>query len=84
MKCEYRAFSLVELLVVITIVAVLSAAAVPVYRNYMIKSRVQEVMSVMHYNATLINQYISIHSNVPPAGVFSPVGTLGYGYMQWQ
>ncbi len=63
MKCSnikenVQAFSLVELMVVIAIIGILSAVAVPSYKNYIIKSRIVEVLTVMEsYKLSVINIY---------------------------
>lgn len=41
-----KAFSLVELLVVITIIAILSAAAIPSYNKYIVKTQVSNVLAI--------------------------------------
>lgn len=42
-----KSFSLVELIVVITIIGVLSAIAIPAYKTYMIKSKITEALTVL-------------------------------------
>lgn len=55
-----RAFSLVELLVVVAIVAILAALAVPVYNTYLIKSRITELLAVAdNYKIKIIENYIA-------------------------
>lgn len=39
-----KAFSLIELMVVIAIVGILAAVAIPSYRNYIIRSKVSEII----------------------------------------
>ncbi|MDB6097183.1 MAG: pilA [Francisellaceae bacterium] len=41
-----KGFSLIELMIVIAIIGVLAAIAVPSYRNYVIKARVTELMGL--------------------------------------
>lgn len=41
-----RAFSLVELLVVVAVIAILTAVAMPVYSTYLVKARVTEMLVV--------------------------------------
>jgi type IV pilus assembly protein PilA len=41
-----KGFSLIELLIVLTIVAVLCAIAVPTYKSYVVKARVTELLTV--------------------------------------
>lgn len=50
------AFSLIELMVVIAVVAVLSAAAIPAYKTYMIKTKIVAAMSILGKLTTEIKQ----------------------------
>ena len=44
---KVKSFSLVELMIAIAIIGILSAAAVPSYRNYTIRSKVAEAFSML-------------------------------------
>ncbi len=44
---KYKAFSLIELMVVIAIVAVLAAIAIPAYKTYMIKVKTTQIVNVI-------------------------------------
>ena len=46
LKSFQQAFSLVELMVVIAIIGILSAIAVPSYKSYVIKARVAELVTI--------------------------------------
>jgi prepilin-type N-terminal cleavage/methylation domain-containing protein len=43
------AFSLLELIVVISIVAILSATAIPAYKTYVIKVKIAQIFTTMNY-----------------------------------
>ncbi len=52
-----KGFSIIELLVVVAIIAILSAVAAPAYGTYVIKARVTELLTVANsYKAKLIER----------------------------
>ncbi len=67
-------FSLIELMVVIGIVAVLTAIATPYYQTYVVKSRVATALTLMQYYAHLGEEYYEAH------GQFGTVQQLGLQY----
>lgn len=70
-----KAFSLVELMVVIAIIGILSAIAVPSYQTYIIKSRMAEAITVLHnLIQTVTIAYES--SGVVPTSVYFGGATL--------
>lgn len=59
MKRSYKGFSLIELMIVIAIIGVLAAVAMPQYGNYIRKSRTAEATSNINSIALYQEQYFS-------------------------
>ncbi|MCG8436051.1 MAG: prepilin-type N-terminal cleavage/methylation domain-containing protein, partial [Gammaproteobacteria bacterium] len=79
-------FTLIELMIVVAIVGILAAVAIPAYQDYMIRAKTTEIMALVDMaKTTLGEEYISnntmpdpaITTNVIAEGV--PANTAGAG-----
>jgi type IV pilus assembly protein PilA len=68
-----KGFTLIELMIVVAIVGILAAIAIPAYLDYTVKSKLTEVSAAMDALAQAASEY---HAS---AGYF-PLTTAGQGY----
>ena len=81
MKSVQKGFTLIELMIVVAIIAILAAIAIPAYQNYLIRSQVTEGMTLMDGAKVGALEYYSNRGTWPTnnssAGIASAGSIIG-------
>ncbi|MEL4203058.1 pilin [Plesiomonas shigelloides] len=89
MKAVNKGFTLIELMIVVAVIGVLAAIAIPQYQNYVAKAELGSALSTVSAMKTNVEDYIATHGAFPngtaddqkPEDLGGPTpenGTLGF------
>ena len=67
MKNVQKGFTLIELMIVVAIIAILAAIAIPAYQDYLIRTQVSEGAVLTDGAKTAISEFYSNTGKFPPA-----------------
>jgi type IV pilus assembly protein PilA len=77
MKNLQKGFTLIELMIVVAIIAILAAIAIPAYQNYLIRSQVSEGAVLTDGAKTAISEYYSNHGSFPTTNTMAGLAKAG-------
>ena len=80
MKSLQKGFTLIELMIVIAIIGILAAIAIPAYQNYTIRAQVTEGLSLADDFKTAVAEYYQNNGSWPTG--YAPVPAIGQIPMQ--
>lgn len=65
MKRMNQGFTLIELMIVVAIIGILAAVAVPQYQNYTIRARMTDALSILSGAKTAYTEFVSSEGGTP-------------------
>ena len=75
-KNAQQGFTLIELMIVIAIVGILAAIALPAYQDYLVRSRMSEPMAAMAEAKTSVAEYLASQNELPATQTAAGIKTL--------
>ena len=75
-KNAQQGFTLIELMIVIAIVGILAAIALPAYQDYLVRSRMSEPMAAMAEAKTSVAEYLASRNILPADNTEAGLKTL--------
>ncbi len=70
-----QGFTLIELMIVVAIIAILAAIAIPAYQDYLIRSQVSEGASLADGSKTAVAEFLADTGRFPPSNVSAGLAT---------
>ena len=62
---KQQGFTLIELMIVVAIIGILAAIAIPAYQDYTVRAKVSEVMQVASKDRTSVSEYFTSMGGMP-------------------
>ena len=82
MNDKSSGFTLLELMIAITIVGILASLSVPTYQNYIIRAKVSEALSMAAVAKLSVSEYYINHGSLPASKEAAGIADISTKYLQ--
>ncbi|AZT85882.1 pilin [Marinobacter sp. NP-4(2019)] len=80
MNQAQKGFTLIELMIVVAIIGILAAVAIPAYQDYTIRAKVTEAMSIASQAKTAVSEYYVSQGSMPADAAAAGLSATGTDY----
>jgi type IV pilus assembly protein PilA len=81
MKRVQQGFTLIELMIVVAIVGILAAIALPAYSDYIVRSKMSEAVAAVAACKTSVSEYVATKNTLPADNTAAGCSILGTQYV---
>jgi type IV pilus assembly protein PilA len=72
MKSIQRGFTLIELMIVVAVIGILAAIALPAYRDYTVRAKVSELVLAGSAAKNGVNEFLNANGTMPTTASYQP------------
>jgi type IV pilus assembly protein PilA len=76
-----KGFTLIELMIVVAIIGILAAVALPAYQDYTVRAKVSEVILAASAGKTTISEFYGTNGHMPLNATSAAIDTTGSKYV---